>query len=112
MASHPAERVWRQLEGAPRAALEHDLSQADLQTLLLGVSRRRAAGITPATLMRRWRQDRYVQPTAADPRVLWRLEARLCDLLPGEFDGLELSPVAPLGTCSAVGPVSRFSVPS
>jgi hypothetical protein len=104
------DRVWRQVTASPRAALDHGLSPADLQTLLLGVSRRRAAGITPPRLMRRWRQDRYVRPTAADPRVLWRLEARLWDLLPGEFDGLELSPVAPLGTCSAVGPVSQDRV--
>jgi hypothetical protein len=104
------ERVWRQVTAGPRAALDHGLSPADLQTLLLGVSRRRAAGITPARLMRRWRQDRYVQPTAADPRALWRLEARLWDLLPGEFEGVELSPVAPLGTCSAVGLVSQDRV--
>ncbi len=104
------ERVWRQVTASPRAALDHDLSPADLQTLLLGVSRRRAAGITPARLMRRWRQDRYVRPTACDPRALWRLEARLWDLLPAEFEGVELSPVAPLGTCSAVGPVSQDRV--
>ena len=35
-------RVWRQLAADPRAALDHGLSPADLQTLLLDVSRRRA----------------------------------------------------------------------
>ncbi|MFY9670714.1 MAG: hypothetical protein WAK44_22425, partial [Trebonia sp.] len=112
MASHPAERVWRQLAGAPRAALEHDLSQADLQTLLLDVASERAATVTPARLMRRWRQDRYVTPSDSDPRKVWRTEARLWALLPGEFTGVELSPVTPLGTCTALGPVSQNRVMS
>ncbi len=73
-------------------------------------SRRRAARVTPARLAQRWRQDRYVRPAAGDPRRIWRLEARLWELLPQEFTGIELSPVAPLGTCSAVGPVSQDRV--
>jgi hypothetical protein len=110
MASHPSERVWRQLDSAPRAALEHDLSHADLQTLLLDITRQRAATVTPARLMQRWRQDRYVTPSASDPREVWRTEARLWALLPDQFAGVELSPVTPLGTCAALGPVSQNRV--
>jgi hypothetical protein len=110
MASHPAERVWRQLDASPRTALEHDLSQADLQTLLLDIARQRAASVTPARLMQRWRQDRYVTPSASDPRKVWRTEARLWELLPGEFTGITPSPVTPLGTCAALGPVSQNRV--
>jgi len=108
--SPPSQRVWRQLEAAPRSELERDLSQADLQTLLLDVTRQRAAAVTPATLMRRWRQDRYVTPSASDPRALWRIEARLWELLPAEFAGVQLSPVTPLGSCAALGPVSQNRV--
>ena len=103
-------RVWRQVAAGPRAALDHGLSPADLQTLLLDVSRRRASRVTPARLLQRWRQDRYVRPTAADPRVLWPLEARLWAMLPPGFAGLELSPVAPLGASAALGPVSQDRV--
>jgi hypothetical protein len=103
-------RVWRQLAADPKAALEHGLSPADLQTALMAVSRRRAAAVTPARLMQRWRQDRYVQPVVTDPGPVWQLEARLWALLPDEFAGVDLSPVAPLGTCSAVGPVSQDRV--
>jgi len=108
--SAAAARVWRQVTAGPRAALEQGLSQSELRTLLLEVSRRRAAAVSPAQLMRRWRQDRYVQPAASDPRLVWPLEARLWALLPAEFTGLDLSPVAPLGTCSALGPVSQDRV--
>jgi hypothetical protein len=103
-------RVWRRLAADPQAALEHGLSPADLQAALLDVSRSRAAAVTPARLMQRWRQDRYVQPVVSDPRPVWQLEARLWTLLPDEFAGVDLSPVAPLGTCSAVGPVSQDRV--
>jgi hypothetical protein len=108
--SAASQRVWRQVAASPRMALEDGLSPADLQTLLLDVSRRRAASVTPARLMQRWRQDRYVQPAASDPRLVWQLEARLWALLPDEFAGIDLSPVAPLGTCSAVAPVSQDRV--
>jgi hypothetical protein len=103
-------RVWRRLATDPQAALEHGLSPADLQAALMDVSRSRAAAVTPARLMQRWRQDRYVQPVVSDPRPVWQLEARLWELLPEEIAGVDLSPVAPLGTCSAVGPVSQDRV--
>jgi hypothetical protein len=106
----PAERVWQRLEAAPREALTGALSPADLQTLLLDVSRRRAAAVTPARLMTRWRQDRYVRPAGSDPRQVWQLEARLWSLLPRQFAAVDLSPVAPFGVCSALGPVSQDRV--
>jgi hypothetical protein len=105
-----AARVWRQVEADPRAALEQKLSPADLQTLLLDVSRHRAAAVSPARLMRRWQQDRYVRLAGSDPRRVWALEARLWALLPPAFEGVDLSPVAPLGVCSALGPVSQDRV--
>jgi hypothetical protein len=108
-----AARVWRQVQAGPhgpRDALERKLTPADLQTLLLDVSRRRAAAVSPARLTRRWRDDRYVQPAGSDPRRVWALEARLWALLPETFDGIDLSPVAPLGVCSALGPVSQDRV--
>ena len=57
--------VWRQVQAGPhgpRYVLERTLTPADLQTLLLDVSRRLAVAVSPARLVRRWRDDRYVQP--------------------------------------------------
>lgn len=62
--------------------------------------------------MRRWQQDRFVRPAAADPRRVAAVEARLWEMLPGEFTGVELSPVAPLGTCTAVTPLSQNRIVS
>src|SRR5262245_29259525 len=70
------ERVWVGLESA-RPALESDLPPTDLQTLMLTVARARAAAVTPARLLRRWREDRFVRPSTFEPRRVARVEASL-----------------------------------
>ncbi|MFF5173093.1 hypothetical protein ACFY3U_10700 [Micromonospora sp. NPDC000089] len=104
-------RVWAALPPGTRAALAA-LSGADLRTLLLGVARDRAAAVRPADVLRRWREDRFVRPAAADSRAVSRVEARIWALLPPDVVGVELSPVVPLGTCAAVGPVSQHRIVS
>ena len=106
----PAERVWSRLPAATRSVLEDELSATDLQTLLLDLSRTRARRVTPSRLGRRWLDDRFVQPSSTDPRRLADTEVQLWDLLPPEFAGLALSPVAPLGSCTALGPVDQNRV--
>ena len=101
------ERLWQALDPDPRAALEHGLAPTDLQSLLLAVSRARAGRVSPARVARRWREDRFVRPSEHDPRLLARIQARLWEMLPAAFVGVELSPVAPLGTCSAVATVDQ-----
>jgi hypothetical protein len=101
------ERIWRAMPAGTREALTRDLSPTDLQTLLIAVARARADQAAPAHVMRRWQHDRFVRPAACDPRRVAAVEARLWQLLPAEFTGIELSPVTPLGTCTAVAPVSQ-----
>jgi hypothetical protein len=107
-----ADRIWRTLPPGTRAALERDLPPTDLQTLLIAVVRARASQVTAADVLRRWQRDRFVRPATSDPRRLAAVEARLWELLPAEFSGLELSPVTPLGTCGALGPVSQNRIVS
>lgn len=108
----PAERAWRRVRGSadPRAALENGISPAELKSLLMEVSQRRAEDVSPARLLERWESDPSVRAAGSDPRRLARLEADLWRLLPGDIAGVDLSPVAPLGTCSAVAPVSQHKV--
>ena len=106
------ERVWAELPVDARRALEVELPPNDLRSLQLDLARTRAAEVTPADVMRQWDHDRFVRPSTADPRELQRVEARLWDLLPDRFRGVELSPVVPLGTCSAVSPVDQNQVVS
>lgn len=104
------ERVAAALPAGALEALSDGLTPTDLQTLLLAVSRQRAAAVSPAGLLRRRRTDRFVRPATTDPRRLAQLEARLWALLPERFEGLELSPVVPLGTSSALAPTGQHRV--
>jgi hypothetical protein len=105
-------RVWHVVPAGTRQALETGLAPTDLQTMLMAVARARARVVTSSRILERWRDDRFVRPSAGDPRLLAPLEARLWQLLPDMFVGVELSPVTPLGTCSAVALVDQHRVVS
>lgn len=105
-------RAWSAVPDGTRDALVDGLSPSDLQTVLLDVSRARAAKVTPARLMQRWQQDRFVQPSTSDPRELVKAQAALWAALPDQFAGVELSPLTPLATCSAVATVDQNKIVS
>lgn len=106
----PSRRIWSRLPAGVRETLTDGLSPTDLQSLLLEVARERAQAVGPARLAQRWRDDRFAQPSAADPRRLSRLEARMWQLLPERFAGVELSPVTPLGSSAGVGTTDQNRV--
>lgn len=107
-----SERFWAKLPEGSREALVNGLSQSELQSVLLDVTRERAAKVTPSRLLQRWQQDRFVRPSPIDPRQLVKTQERLWDLLPKKFAGVQLSPVTPLGTCSAVATINQHQVVS
>src|SRR5215470_18593282 len=106
----PADRVWSRLPREAREALREGLSPTDLQTLLIDVAQTRARAVTPARLMDRWSNDRFCRPTSADPRALAAVESVVWSLLPATFVPVELSPLAPLGTTSALTPIDQNRV--
>jgi hypothetical protein len=107
-----SERFWAKLPDGSRDALVDGLSQSELQSVLLDVTRERAARVTPARLLQRWQQDRFVRPSSIDPRELVKTQQLLWAALPEKFDGVQLSPVTPLGTSSAIAPINQHQVVS
>jgi hypothetical protein len=105
--------LWTQA-GIPadiRAALAAGLPAHELWSLLLGVFEARASRRTPATLREQWKTDRFVQPCYVDQRSLHELDAHLLAAA-SAFEAVELSPVAPLGVCSAIALASQNKVVS
>lgn len=96
---------------ACRAALDHGLPASELRSLLLAVAERRAEAVTPATVLRQWAGDRFVAPAPIDQRRLHRIELQLLEAATA-FEAVPLSPLAPLGSCTAVAPGSQNRIVS
>lgn len=104
-------RVLRQAGGAEILnTLGVRLSGSDLVTLLLAAFRTRAGFLTPADVLRRYVEDRFVAPAPAGFRRLRSAEDLLLSAIPDRFELLTLAPVAPLGTHSAVAGVNQNNV--
>jgi hypothetical protein len=89
--------------------LSTGLNPSDLQSLLLEVFRGRAAAQTPARVLESYTQNRFVRPTALSPAVLLRFDQLAFATASPLFEAIELAPVCPLGTTSALAPVDQNS---
>lgn len=92
--------------------LSEALSPTDLQSLLLAVFHHRAARQTPRRVLEQFERNPFVRPDPVPVRALLALEALALDLAEPAFEALELAPLAPLGTCSALAPVDQNRVVS
>ena len=80
------------------------LPSTELNSLLLEVMRLRTQSITPGSLMKAYQENRFVVPSAIDPITFLEAELKLLQVAhTNGFEPLELSPLAPLGNCSAIG---------
>ncbi len=84
------------------------LAPTDLQSLLLEVHARLAGRVDSRRLLEQYRGNRFVAPSPVDPRTLVEVDRLAWALLPDGYVPLELAPVCPLGTSSAVASVSQL----
>lgn len=109
--SSSGESAWasRGLDPAAVEALARRLPASQLWSLLLGVFEQRAARRTPSQLLRQWGADRFLAPSYLDQRTMLELDRALFACAPS-FEAIELSPLAPLGACSALAPTSQHRI--
>jgi hypothetical protein len=102
------ERIEREA-GVPDLAniLTNRLAPTDLQSLLLEVYGRRAKKREPKALLEDHVSNRFTRPAAASPLRLLEWDRMAFSLLPKVFQPIELSPVCPLGTVSALSTISQ-----
>jgi hypothetical protein len=105
------ERIQREA-GIPELVdvLVERLSPADLKSLLLEVYRRRTLAVKPGQLLERYERDRFVRPSDLVPGLTTNFERLIWSLLPDQYTAIELSPVCPLGTNTAVATVDQNNV--
>jgi hypothetical protein len=104
------DRVAREIGGMELVDRLAALSGSDFTTLMLEVVRRRAARQTPATVLRRYQRDRFVQPGGIPWGPARRAEDILLGCLPPGTEVVPLAPLVPLGTHSALSTVSQHKV--
>lgn len=89
------------------------LSQSELNTMLLEVFRRKSAKVTPQQLLDGYKNNRFVVPSDIDPIRLRETELQWLKLANSHyFEPIVLSPLAPLGSSSVVAEVDQNNVVS
>lgn len=104
------DRVARAVGGMEFVDRLAALSGSDFTTVMLEVVRRRAARETPASVLRRYRHDRFVRPGGTPWRAVRRAEDALLGCLPPDTEVVQLAPLVPLGAHSALATVSQHKV--
>ena len=86
-----------------------ELSGSELSSMLLEVMQRQAAARSPADTLAQYERDRFCAPAVGDQRISVEVDAHLLAAA-ADFEAIELSPVAPLATCSSVAPTHQNRV--
>lgn len=113
MTPRDRERSWAisGLDDVAVDALLRSLPASKVWSLLLEVMNRRAAQRSASDLMRQWVRDSFTLPSHVDQRTLNAIDSQLLAAAEA-FEAVELSPLAPLGSCSVVGLASQNKIVS
>lgn len=82
------------------------LSPSATTPVWLDVARQQASRRSPADLLAQYAADRFVSPSAIDLKLSVRLDSLILEAA-DEFEAVLFSPLAPLGSCSVLGPTSQ-----
>jgi len=86
--------------------LSGNLSQSEFTTLMLAVFLRRIEKMTPVSLLKTFKTNRFVKPAEIYPVETLKLEQEYyCISQLHFFHPIDLSPVMPLGMCSVMAKV-------
>jgi hypothetical protein len=99
------------VDEAAYAALARGMPASEVWSLLLNALRERAEHRTARSLTEQWERDRFVQLSHIDQRTLVELDAHLLAAAQ-DFEAVELSPLAPLGSTSSVALTTQNRVVS
>ncbi|MGD8779340.1 MAG: hypothetical protein PVH88_10315 [Ignavibacteria bacterium] len=78
------------------------ISFGELSSLLLKTFELKTAKKNYRDILKEFQSNRFVKPSDINPIIQRKLELAIFSLLPGEFELIDLSPLAPLGTTSVL----------
>ncbi|MFD2570252.1 hypothetical protein ACFSUS_06370 [Spirosoma soli] len=91
--------------------LANDLSNSELNSVLMDVFSRKTGQLSPPELLKSYRSNRFVSPADIDVLGLRELENTVYVTFNQlGFTPVELSPVAPLGSCSVVATADQNKI--
>jgi len=99
-------RIRNRIERDTRVRSDR-ISPTDLQSLLLEVYARKAKSRDPKALLDDHVSNRFTQPSRSNPVSILEWDRLAFSQLPEVFQPVELSPVCPLGTASALSALSQ-----
>lgn len=82
------------------------LSPSEAAPVLMELAERQARRRRPIDLLRQFERGGFVSPALLDQRTSHRLDGTALEAA-AEYEAIHLSPVAPLGTCSALAPTHQ-----
>lgn len=105
-------KILKRLESDPGVTelldlLGEGLNSSDLQSVLIEASRRRSLNKKPSGIMKEFKENRFLKPCDIPQIAFNRFDTHACKLLPDGFISIDLSPVAPFGSCSSVTGLSQ-----
>ncbi|GAB3326517.1 hypothetical protein GCM10027299_25630 [Larkinella ripae] len=107
-----AEKILRRINRPDLLhVLSDELTPSELNSLLLEVYDRQTQRLSPAGLLQQYQKNRFVKPADVPVMGLRELENRLLQIFETfQFKPVELSPVAPLGSCSVVATADQKKI--
>jgi hypothetical protein len=82
------------------------MSPSETAPILLELARQQAKKRRPADLLAQFTRDGFVTPSMLDQRLIHQIDGFALEAA-SLFEALQLSPVAPLASCSAIAPTSQ-----
>jgi hypothetical protein len=113
MANPTISKIQKKTGKADLLSTLTELPLSELNSLLMEIFRLKASEKSPAELAAAYRNNRFVAPSTVPPVEFLESELELLKLAEQfGFTCLELSPLAPLGSCSSIAPVNQNKIVS
>ena len=83
------------------------ISASDLQSLLLNIFNKRSEKLSPSEVLAPFKENRFCKSTTIPQKAFIDFDQIAYSVMPAEFESIELSPVAPLGSASVFARVHQ-----